>query len=100
MAFNCLFVLPQVFMMLGIFTLYSQRNKMVLGYSYYIMIFMIWISISLFILLSYGTYVHTQSIYHWYIHNFESKEVQILSATFGQRVNSVEVKGVTFSRSD
>jgi hypothetical protein len=77
-------------MMLVFFSLYAERGKMPMGFSIYILVFMMTVCLSLFITISYGTWIHTEGPLHWYIHNKTDKRVFVVSAIFGNRVNTKE----------
>lgn len=86
MGYNCLFEVPQLFMMLAFCSFYAFRKKAFIAFSYYILFFMSYCAFCVFIKLNYQVLMHSEQYLEWYLANSDSKKVKVLSAVFGQRV--------------
>jgi len=86
MGFNCIFDLPQLFMMLIFTSFFSFRKKAFIAYQFYVLFFVVYCALSVYIKLAYSILIHTKEYEAWYRENAKTTTVKVLSATFGQRI--------------
>lgn len=98
MGFNCFFNLPMLFMILLFLPWFSFRKKVFVAYSYYLLFFVSFCTLSVYVKIMYAIFVHTESYLIWYEKNQNTTTVKIFGACFGQRMDLQDMKPASLNK--